>query len=135
MKTTKPIIFFDGVCNLCNGFIAFLMRRSRLNAETRPFSIASLQGETAKASLPQMQSMESIIWLEPEGKVLKRSDAFLAIMQSLGGIWTLFGVLRIVPRAWRDMVYDRVAKNRYSWFGKKDYCRLPTPEEKTFFLP
>jgi predicted DCC family thiol-disulfide oxidoreductase YuxK len=130
------IVFFDGVCSLCNGFIDFLVRR--IAREQPPFYIASLQGQTAetKLSLQDRQNFESVILLEVEsGKILKKSDAILEILVHLGGLWKCLRFFRYIPRVVRDGVYDGVAKRRYAWFGKREHCRLPTLEERKFFLP
>lgn len=125
------IIYFDGVCTLCNAFIDFVVIRDTQNL----FYIASLQGQTAKNNLPpQDLSLASVVYAE-EGKIYKKSDAVLAIFRHLGwGYKTLAFFGAIVPRFIRDWVYNLIAKNRYQMFGKRDTCRLPTPEEKKKFL-
>lgn len=129
--TDRQIIFFDGLCNLCNAFVDFLIKRDKdLN-----FSFAPLQGETARQKLPagQPAKLNSVV-LWNQGEILEKSDAALMILQQLGGLWWLMRVFWVVPAFLRDLVYDFVAANRYRFFGKRETCRLPTPEEKARFL-
>lgn len=130
-KSYTDIVFFDGICNLCNGFVDFVVRRDPLAL----LKIAPLQGKTASLLLDpkQVQALASIVYLE-EGKYWQESTAVLKILGKLGGLWRLAHLLRIVPSPIRDAVYRLVARNRYSWFGKKDTCRMPTPEERAHFL-
>lgn len=129
-----PIVFFDGVCNLCNGAIDWLVRHDRM----RQIQYASLQGTTAAQIVPDHLSdgdPDSIlVWVD--GAVLSRSDAVLKILSYLSpGYRFLAATGKIVPRFLRDSIYKWVARNRYRWFGKRDSCRLPTPEERAAFLP
>lgn len=127
----KQVIFFDGVCNLCNGFVDFLVRRDR----ERLFLYAPLQGETARAALgaEKAAALSSVV-LWNQGELRERSDAALAVIQQLGFPWNLFSVFWIVPRPLRDLVYGFVAANRYGLFGKRESCRLPSAEERALFL-
>lgn len=127
----RQIIFFDGVCNLCNAFVDFLIARDK----DQLFHFAPLQGETARARLPaDALSLRSVV-LWNQGERLEKSDAALMILQQLGGIWWLSRIFWVVPGFLRDLVYDFVAANRYGFFGKRETCRLPSPEEKARFLP
>ena len=126
-----PVIYFDGYCGLCNGFVDFVLARDR----ARSFRFAPLQGTTARARFGDPGDVDpTTILLEEEGTVFERSTAALRIITALGGIWRLAGLLRLVPRFIRDAVYDWIARNRYGWFGKRDSCRLPSPEERAVFL-
>jgi predicted DCC family thiol-disulfide oxidoreductase YuxK len=129
--TDRQIIFFDGVCNLCNAFVDFLIKRDK----DQNFFFAPLQGETARRKLPEGQpaSLSSVV-LWNQGEILEKSDAALMILQQLGGLWWLMRVFWVVPSFLRDLVYDFVAANRYRFFGKRETCRLPTPEERARFL-
>jgi predicted DCC family thiol-disulfide oxidoreductase YuxK len=131
MRIDSPIIFFDGVCNLCNGFVDFLIRRDT----QKKLSFASLQGETARENLPseKIKSLSSVI-LWDNGVIYEESAAVLRVFFYLGGCWKLFLIFHVVPQALRDFVYRWVAKNRYHWFGQKETCRLPTDQEKSRFL-
>ena len=126
-----PVIYFDGYCGLCNGFVDFVLARDR----ARRFRFAPLQGTTARARFGDPGDVDpTTILLEEEGTVFERSTAALRIITALGGFWRLAGLLRLVPRFIRDAVYDWIARNRYGWFGKRDSCRLPSPEERAVFL-
>lgn len=127
----NQIIFFDGVCVLCNGFVDFVMKRDL----ERIFRFAPLQGETAKGTLPGEVSRNlSTVVLWSQGQTFLRSDAALMILQQLGGIYSLCRLGWIFPQFIRDAVYVMIASRRYSWFGKRDSCRLPTAEERARFL-
>jgi predicted DCC family thiol-disulfide oxidoreductase YuxK len=124
-----PVLFFDGVCNLCNGFVDFLVaRQARLK-------IASLQGATSHAAGLHEPPFDSLVLQLPNGKVLKRSSAAIEAMAQIGGLWAIVRVLKLVPSILRDFIYNWVARNRYRIWGQKDTCRLPLPEERNYFLP
>lgn len=123
------VVYFDGVCGLCNRFVDFLLRRDR---QLR-LRFAPLQGTTATAlSLPT--ESDTVVVMDGT-RTLARSDAALAALSSLGGLWVFTAVLGLVPRPLRDGVYRFVARNRYQWFGHRDRCRLPDPHEAQSFLP
>lgn len=131
--TPNPrIVFFDGVCGLCNRAVDKLLRIDR-KATLR---FAPLQGTTAQMFLPKgmADALESVIYLR-DGEVLGGADAAIRIMTDLGGWRKIHGVLRLVPRPLRDAVYRWVARNRYRWFGKRETCRMPDPGERDRFLP
>jgi predicted DCC family thiol-disulfide oxidoreductase YuxK len=129
---SKAIILFDGVCNLCNSSVQFIIKHDK----DAYFNFASLQsdfgGELKKAKqIPD--HVDSIILVE-NGKVYMQSSAILRIARNLDGVWKLTAAALIIPRPIRDMVYRYVAKNRYRWFGKQNQCMLPSPELKERFL-
>lgn len=128
----RGVVFFDGVCGLCNRFVDRLLR---IDKHER-FRFAPLQGSTAKEKLPSglVNSLSSVVYLR-SGQVLTRSDAALRILIDLGGWHAIHRIWLIFPRALRDAVYDWVARNRYTWFSKREACRLPTQEERMRFLP
>ncbi|KAB2879689.1 DUF393 domain-containing protein [bacterium] len=127
----KPIIFFDGVCGLCNRAVDFLIRHDK----NRIFLFAPLQGETALRELPgSLTNNPETIVCKDCGALYYKSDAILHIMIKIGGIWKLTTVFYILPRFLRDFFYDIVANNRYKIFGKKASCRMPSPEERALFL-
>jgi len=131
MSEYKQIIFFDGVCNLCNSFVDFVLRHDK----ERIFQVASLQGETAKTKLPaELRDSVSSVVLYSQGELLVKSDAALSVLTQLGGAWSLLKVFWVVPRSLRDIMYDLVARYRYVLFGRKESCRLPTKEERAVFL-
>jgi predicted DCC family thiol-disulfide oxidoreductase YuxK len=127
------VILFDGVCNLCNRFVQFVIARD----PRARFSFASLQSSTATrlaaARAGSTDGRESIVLLE-NGREFTESTAALRIVAGLGFPWTLAGVLIIVPRPLRDWAYGVVARNRYRWFGKRQACMVPTPDLKRRFL-
>jgi len=126
------VIYFDGHCNLCNRFVDFLIRRDKLHI----LRFAPLQGQTAAQQLPAefREKLGTIVYAQG-AQFHVRSTAALLILASLGGVWTLAKILLIIPRPLRDLVYRWIAKNRYLWFGRRDTCRLPSPQEKEQFLP
>jgi predicted DCC family thiol-disulfide oxidoreductase YuxK len=128
-----PVIFFDGVCGLCNAWIDFVIVRDT----KREFRYSALQGETARdwLQIAPADALDSVTLVDETG-TYRKSDAVWRILARLGGIWrVLAGLLRIVPRPIRNWGYDFVARRRYRWFGRKESCRLPTPGERDRFLP
>lgn len=127
----QAIIFFDGVCNLCNESAQFVLLRDK----RAHFQFASLQSETAKRMLPseRVRDLDSVVLIE-DGKLYTQSTAVLRICRRLPGGWPLLSVFLVVPRPVRDAVYAWVGRNRYRWFGKSDACLIPKPEWKNRFL-
>ncbi len=127
------IILFDGVCNLCSGSVQFILKRD----PQAKFKFASLQSSFGQTQLEKngldKNNLHSIILLK-DGKILQRSDAALEIAKQLNGLWPAFYVFKILPRFLRDGIYNWIATNRYTWFGKKDACWLPSPELKSRFI-
>jgi predicted DCC family thiol-disulfide oxidoreductase YuxK len=128
-----PIILFDGVCNLCNSSVQFILKRDRRGK----FRFASLQGPAGQALLQRSglpaNHLDSFVLVE-NNKVYTRSSGALRVLWLLGGAWSLLYSLMIIPRPVRDGVYDWVARHRYRWFGKEESCWLPRPEWKSRFL-
>jgi predicted DCC family thiol-disulfide oxidoreductase YuxK len=129
----KKIILFDGVCNLCNRSVQFIIKRDK----KKLFLFASLQGKTGRELLQKfnlpVNDINSFILLEGDS-LFKRSSAALRIAKRLSGGWKLLYGFMIIPRFIRDAVYNLIAKNRYKWFGKKEGCMVPTAELKERFL-
>jgi len=129
----KLIILFDGVCNLCNNSIQFIIKKDK----KQHFLFASLQSDAAQDILLQFQlknsDFDSIIFIE-NGKIYQKSTAILKISTYLGGLWKLNYGFIIIPKFIRDTIYSFIAKNRYKWFGKKNVCMIPTKELKIRFL-
>lgn len=127
------IILFDGVCNLCNGAVTFIIKRDKNNL----FKFATLQSEIAEelliAKLSDKELLDSIVLIE-NGKQYTKSSAALRIAKNLSGAYPLLYIFMVIPKFLRDWVYSIIAKNRYKWFGKKDACMIPTPELKKKFL-
>jgi predicted DCC family thiol-disulfide oxidoreductase YuxK len=128
----NPVILFDGICNLCNASVNFIIDH---DPEAR-FRFVALQSEAGQTLLQQHQlrqtDYESVVLIEA-GKVYRQSGAALRIARHLKGWSWLYG-LRIVPAFIRDSVYRLIARNRYRLFGKRESCRMPTPELKNRFL-
>jgi len=124
------IVFFDGVCGLCNGFVDFLVQHDR----TRVLRYAPLQGTTAAQFERFPRHLDSVVVVHGD-RVLVKSDAALTALSRLGGVWRLTAVARVIPRVLRDSVYDLIARNRYRWYGKHEACRIPTADEAAWFLP
>lgn len=128
----QTIVFFDGVCHLCNSFVDFLVSKDK-KALLR---FAPLQGRTAQALLrPEERDEPETVLIWHQGRLFSKSDAVLLAFSRIGGPWSFLGsIARRVPRALRNRLYDFVARRRYAWFGKRETCRLPTPEEKSRIL-
>lgn len=134
LPKNKEIILFDGVCNLCNGAVLFIIKRDRDDV----FRFVSLQSELGKDIIRyigvDVSKIDSIVWYKPGEAYYYKSDAALMIINHFGGIWSLLNVLKIIPTFLRNLLYDFIAKNRYNWFGKKESCMVPTPELQQKFL-
>ncbi len=130
----NDIVLFDGVCNLCNSSVDFVVRHERDNN----LRFASLQSDFATALLAEhgivIEGDPDSIVVVKNGVLLEQSDAAMAIASHLKMPWRIVAVGKLVPKFLRDRIYDWVAKNRYRWFGKKETCRIPTPEERSRFL-
>jgi predicted DCC family thiol-disulfide oxidoreductase YuxK len=129
---TKPVILFDGVCNLCNSSVQFILKRDKENK----FRFASLQSTYGQNLLKQFNlpadQFNSFI-LYQDGEIYTRSTGALMMFSQLKG-WKWTKIFKAVPRFIRDAVYNLIANNRYKWFGKKNECWLPTPDLKNRFL-
>lgn len=132
-QLTHSIILFDGVCNLCNEAVNFVIKRDTGNV----FKFTPLQEKQGvlllKTHAVDTQKLDSIVLIENE-KVYVKSSAALRIAKKMSNLWPLFFVLLIIPSFIRDGVYDFIAKNRYKWFGKKEQCMIPTPGLREKFL-
>ncbi len=129
-----PVVLFDGVCNVCDATVRWIIRRDRRGV----FRFASLQSRAGRAALERAGvtgAMPDSVVLIDGGRVLTKSDAALGIAARLGPPWSLAGVLgRWAPRRLRDGVYAFIARNRYRWFGRKDACMMPDPGLRSRFL-
>lgn len=134
MEKGKKIILFDGVCNLCNSAIQFIIKRDRKDI----FRYAALQSELGQQLTKERgidtQLVDSMILIEPGVAYFVKSEAALEISKEFGGLWGILQVFSWLPSALRNPIYDFVARNRYKWFGKKDQCMIPTPELQAKFL-
>jgi len=130
----KPVlILFDGVCNLCNGLVQFIIRRY----PKAKFKFASLQSEVGRSLLKKFNIdsdlLHSIVVIDDD-EAFQRSDAVIRIANYLGGGWKILKAINILPKFFLDACYNVVAANRYRIFGKKNSCMIPTPELKQRFI-
>jgi predicted DCC family thiol-disulfide oxidoreductase YuxK len=133
-RQDSPVVLFDGVCNLCNGAVNFIIDRDPA-ARFRFAALQSTQAAELLAPLGRAPEADpnSFILVE-DGRLYERSTAALRVARRMGGAWKLFYAFIIIPRPIRDAAYRFVAKNRYRWFGKAEACRMPTPELRARFL-
>lgn len=128
------VVLFDGVCNLCNGAVNFVIDRD----PKKKFVFASLQSASAQELLEKFQlplaDFKSIVLIK-QGVVFDRSNAVLEIAHDLGYGWKLLYAFKIIPKFIRDGLYQLIAKYRYRLFGKRDQCRVPTKDMLSRFLP
>ncbi|MDI7172784.1 thiol-disulfide oxidoreductase DCC family protein [Leptospira santarosai] len=128
-----PIVFFDGVCNLCNASVLFFLDRNR----KENLRFASLQSSIAEKILEKKTEWNdppsSVLFLE-NGILYRKSTAIIKICAHLTFPWNLFSLFRWIPSFVRDFAYDWIARNRYRWFGRLDSCRIPDPSLKSRFL-
>jgi predicted DCC family thiol-disulfide oxidoreductase YuxK len=134
IEPSRPaILFFDGVCGMCNTTVDFVSVRDTQGL----IHFAPIQGETAKSELPEqdIEQLSTVAFKNPQGKLTKRSSAIVRLLWTLGGKWKLVAsLLWLIPKPLRDLGYVVIAKNRYRLFGKRDFCRLPSPAEQARIL-
>ncbi len=128
-----PIILFDGVCNLCNGAVQYVIKHD----PEKQFRFASLQSEAGQQLLEAKQlsttDFASFVLIE-NGELYSKSTAALKVAKRLSGAVKILGIFIVIPAIIRDAVYNLIARNRYKWFGKKEECMMPTPELQSRFL-
>lgn len=129
----EKLILFDGVCNLCNGAVQYVIRHDKKEL----FTFASFQSESGKKILSQFHitsnDPDSFVFIQ-NNSVFHKSTAALKVARQLDGMVKIFYGFIIVPVVIRDMVYEFIAKNRYKWFGKSESCMIPSPSLKSRFL-
>jgi len=129
----RPVVFFDGVCKLCNWTVRFIINRD----PTKAFLFAPLQSEFARERLLPFtidtSSVEALVLLDGD-RCFERSAAALQIARQLRAPWPMLAIFLLVPSPIRDFVYLWIARNRYRWFGREEYCRIPSPPESGRFL-
>lgn len=130
----RPVVVFDGVCVLCNGWVRFLLRHDR----QQRYRFAAMQTESGRALLARHgldpDDPASFLLVE-NGQAWKDTDAIVRVVASLGGLWRMVHALRVLPPPLRDRLYRVVARNRYRWFGRHDACLLPPTGNEGRFLP
>jgi predicted DCC family thiol-disulfide oxidoreductase YuxK len=134
LPQNKKIILFDGVCNLCNSAVQFVIQNDAKDV----FRFVALQSDLGQEILQHIginpKNIDSIILYEPGVAYYYKSSAAIQIAKSLGGFWHLGTIFKIIPTGIRNSLYDYIAKNRYKWYGKKESCMIPTAELKAKFL-
>lgn len=125
------VLFFDGVCGLCNGVVDFVLRFD----STGQIRFSPLQSGYAKAKLPVelTQNLSTLVVLK-QNQIFTQSEAVFLIAQQMGGIFRLILIFKILPLSLSNQIYGWISQSRYQIFGKKDSCRLPSPSEKSRFL-
>lgn len=134
LPENKKIILFDGVCNLCNSSVQFIIKHDTKDV----FRFVALQSELGQEILNHIginpTNIDSIVLYEPGISYYYKSTAAIEIARSLGGFFHFGTLFRIIPTGIRNQLYDYIAKNRYKWYGKKESCMIPTKELKNKFL-
>ena len=128
------IILFDGVCNLCNGTVRFLIKRDN----TALFKFAALQTETGQSIAKEFdcngsKSLTTLFYIR-DRRCFQQSTAILYILKDLGRGWQCLFPLILIPACIRDCIYRFISRHRYKWFGRKEVCMVPTPDIKQRFL-
>lgn len=134
MAQGHPVIVFDGICVLCTANARFVLRNDRRGR----FRMAAMQGETGSALMREhgIDPLDPETFIVVDGeRVLRNSDAVFAIWRGLGWPWKAGAVFALVPRPLRDAAYRMVARNRYRWFGRREQCFVPSPEQAERVLP
>ncbi len=131
----KKIILFDGVCNLCNSSVLYIIKRDKKDV----FRYAALQSEIGQKFIKErkinISKIDSIILIDPNVAYYTKSTAAIKIMNEFGGLWQIMNIFNyILPTPLRNIIYDFIAKNRYKWFGKQDHCMVSTPTLQAKFI-
>ncbi|MBL7887038.1 MAG: DUF393 domain-containing protein [Flavobacterium sp.] len=134
LPNDKKIILFDGVCNLCNSSVQYVIQRDKKDE----FRFVALQSDLGQKIIKHIgiasKNIDSIVLYLPGIAYYYKSSAVIEIAKSLQGFFNYGMLFRLLPNALRDVVYDYIARNRYKWYGKKESCMIPTPELKAKFL-
>ncbi len=129
----ERIVFFDGVCNFCNFWVQFALKRDKKDL----LKFAPLQGKTAHELLPKFninpEHITSVIFYD-NGKVYSESDAVLRVSIYFGLFWKIFYSLKIIPSFIRNYIYNWISRSRYKWFGRRESCMIPTANQRKKFL-
>lgn len=134
LPKNKKIILFDGVCNLCNASVQFVIKHDKKDL----FRFVALQSDLGKEIIKHIgidqKNIDSVILYEPGVAYYYKSSAALEIAKHLGVFFNFATLFRIIPAFLRNPIYDYIAKNRYEWYGKNESCMIPTAELKSKFL-
>ena len=130
----KKIILFDGVCNLCESSVQFVIKHDKKDS----FRFVALQSDLGQKIIKHIgidiSKTDSVILYEPGIAYYYKAEAALKIAKELGGVYNFLSLFTVLPNAFSNYFYDFIAKNRYKWYGKKEACLVPTPELKAKFL-
>ena len=126
----KKVIVYDGLCILCNHFVQWLIKRDKKGV----FYFTTLQSDLGQDLIAENDVQGDTVVLWDRGQIYTKSDVALNVLSDLSWIWWIFIPFKIIPRAFRNTIYDWIARNRYKWFGKHDTCMLPDPSFKERFL-
>lgn len=134
LPQNKKIILFDGICNLCDASVQFIIKHDKKDC----FRFVPLQSNLGQEIINYIglgsQKIDSIILYEPTKAYYYKSLAAFNIAKNLDGAISLISVFKILPTSFTDFLYDYIAKNRYKWYGKKESCMIPSPELKSKFI-
>ena len=134
LPENKKLILFDGFCNLCNSSVQYVIERDKYDT----FRFASLQSDIGKQIIKTFNidtsKTDSILYYSKDNGLASKSSAILKIGLNLGFPYNISSIFIIIPPFIRNWVYDYIAKNRYNWYGKREYCMIPTPELESKFL-
>ena len=124
------VLYFDGVCGLCNFWVDFTLTHDRHAS----IFVSPLQSDYAARQLPaaRIADLDTVVY-QRGGELLTKSDAILTILSDLGGPFRIALIFQLIPRLARDWAYDQIARRRYRWFSRRDICRMPTPQERARF--
>ena len=133
VRVRAPLILFDGVCNLCNAWVRFVVRRDpagvfRFAAQQSPVGRAMIEDRMKNAA-----QLSSVILIE-DNSIYTESDAVLQILARLGLPWSWIALLRIIPRPARDACYRFIVRHRYQWFGRTEACQIPSADVRSRFV-
>ena len=133
VKAPMPLILFDGVCNLCNGWVRFIVRRDPNGIFSFAAQQSSISQEIIRDRMTNARELSSIILIE-DNAVYTESDAVLQILGRLAPPWSWIALLRIIPRRLRDACYHFIARHRYQWFGRVEVCPVPSADIRSRFI-
>jgi predicted DCC family thiol-disulfide oxidoreductase YuxK len=128
-----PVLLYDGVCGFCNRLVQFILRHDR-RGTLRFAALDSGYAQAIIADRPDLIGVDSVVWIDSQGNAWVLSDGALKVAEYLGGPWRLLLVLALIPRPWRDAMYEQFARRRYRWFGRLESCPLPSSDVRARFL-
>ena len=135
IKSGEVVLLYDGICVFCESYMLFLMKREP-KGKVRFAALQSKFGQDVLKQLDQQgfRDLDSVVLIDSDGRVLLKSDVGLRLSKLMKGLWPLAQVFLILPKGFRDRIYDWIARNRYDWFGKKEMCEIPSAADRKRFL-